>query len=66
MNKPPLGTAPYYCVAINRIDELSQAIYRYSQELNSTGLIKRWASEIILQCELIERMKESEELQENG
>lgn len=60
MNKPPLGARPYYIMAIDRIDELSKAIYDYSQETSKTDLIKKWASEIILQCELIEAMRKVE------
>lgn len=62
-NKPPLGAKPYYITAICRIAELSKAIhsfYDYSQELDRINYIKKWASEIILQCELIERMQEVE------
>lgn len=59
-NKPPLGARPYYIMAINRIDELSKAIYDYSQETDKTDCIKKWASEIILQCELIEAMRKVE------
>jgi len=64
MNKPPLGAKPYYIAATDRIDELSKAIYDYSQEVDNKKFIKtikKWASEIILQCELLERMKSVEE-----
>ena len=63
MNKPPLGVKPYFVSATDRIEELSKAIYDYSQETSRTSLIKRWASEIILQCELIEKTQEMEKKQ---
>lgn len=57
--KQPIGTAPAWLVASNRIGELSGAIQRYSdnQPIKHTGNIRTWAREIIAQCDLIDEME---------
>ena len=55
-DKIPIGTKPYYIAASDRIEELSQAINRYVYLPHSTECIKKWAKEIIYQCELIEKL----------
>lgn len=56
--KPPLGAIPAYIPAENRIKELAEAIARTSAEGRVyTGHITMWAREIILQCELMEKIK---------
>lgn len=53
--KPPLGIAPYYIIAQSRISSLAQAIDRYALEAKAeTGVIKKWAKEIVAQCDLVE------------
>lgn len=55
--KPPLGIAPYYIIAQSRISSLAQAIDRYALEAKAeTGVIKKWAKEIVAQCDLIETL----------
>lgn len=58
LKKAPLGTIPW-CIAVDgRIKDLAGAIDRYSEyNGNSKYLsIRRWAKEIILQCELADSM----------
>lgn len=56
-NKPPIGTVPYYLVAQSRISSLANAIDRYAMKtVGETRLIKKWANEIIAQCDLIEKL----------
>lgn len=54
--RPPLGAAPFYIQAGIRIGELGEAIHNYcaTEELDK---IKEWASEIILQCDMIQQMR---------
>lgn len=54
--RPPLGAAPFYIQASIRIGELGETIHNYcaTEELDK---IKEWASEIILQCDLIKEMR---------
>ena len=54
-DKPPLGCAPSYVPASKRIQDLATAIYNhgYSAELN-VGHIRKWAKEILRQCDIIE------------
>lgn len=54
--RPPLGAAPYYIQTAFRIGELGEAIQKYSSTDN-LDKIKEWASEIILQCDLIKEMR---------
>lgn len=54
--RPPLGAAPFYIQASVRIGELSEAIHNYSTT-SEVDKIKEWASEIILQCDLIKEMR---------
>lgn len=54
--KPPLGVAPYWAVAQARIDELAQAIQRYSHERDGYKEIRGWAAEIVEQCDLLHYM----------
>ena len=59
--KPPIGTAPYYIVARNRISSLTQAIDRYAlSDVGDMKEIKAWAKEIFAQCEMIEELSEGE------
>lgn len=63
MNKPPLGVSPAWYVLPRRIDELAEAISRYTKHdgimsnKEVTDLIKIWANEIIGHCETIDRIK---------
>ena len=57
--KPPLGCIPFDITAEHRIHHLASAIDRYSGDVESnTDLIRKWAKEILLQCDLIEHMSE--------
>lgn len=57
--KPPLGCITFDLTAGSRIHELASAIDRYSGETKgNTDLIRSWANEIILQCDLIDRMSD--------
>jgi hypothetical protein len=58
INKPPLGATPYWYTIKNRIEELANAILRYNDFSRNTKSIKTWAKEIVLYCELVERMKD--------
>lgn len=62
LRKPPIGTKPYWIGASKRISELCEAIKRYTDysAARSTDLIKLWAKEIVMQCEIIEKMRENE------
>ena len=55
-DKPPLGCKPPFVVYPSRIIELSNAIYRYADELRELGQvskIKSWAIEIEEICNLL-------------
>lgn len=54
--RPPVGAAPYFIQAGIRIGELGEAISKYSTTAE-IHKIREWASEIILQCDLIREMK---------
>jgi len=57
--KPVLGIAPYYIVAEIRIKNLAQTILRqFEQGKPDLKQIKRWAKEIELQCEVIDRLND--------
>lgn len=61
ISKPPEGAKPYYIVAGNRIHELAEAIDRYSDTpKGNLSCIKKWAKEIIAQCDLIEKCEEEQ------
>ena len=54
--KPPIGTKPAWLVAWSRIGELVSAIERqYESQNGNPGLVKEWAEEIKMQCEIIEK-----------
>ena len=53
--KPPLGVEPDYIAAWKRIGELAAGITRqYESKNGDTGLVKKWAKEIKIQCLIIE------------
>lgn len=57
--KPPLGCPPYWVAAGDRIKEISDAIGRYSGNINSKySTIRKWAEEIIQQCDIVEYLNE--------
>lgn len=61
-DKPLLGCAPSYIPACERIQNLAEAIYRFGATAEHyPGRIKKWAREIIFQCDIIEEFY-SEEL----
>lgn len=49
--KPPLGVKPCYIQAEERIKDLADAISRYANR-GDYEIIKKWANEICLQCEI--------------
>lgn len=55
-DKPPIGCSPSYIPASIRIQDLADAISRHSPHAEqNTGHIKKWAEEIIFQCNIIEK-----------
>jgi len=53
--RPPLGCAPSYIPAGKRIQDLAEAIYRAGAYAELyPGHIKKWAKEILRQCDIIE------------
>ena len=70
-DKPLLGCAPSYIPASERIQNLAEAIYRFgSMAEQYPGHIKKWAKEIIFQCDIIEEfysqeLKRSEMIKED-
>lgn len=56
--RPLIGIAPYFVVSWKRIISLAEAIEKYGRgDIGATKPIKRWAQEIIAQCELIESLE---------
>ncbi|BDZ81393.1 hypothetical protein [Claveliimonas bilis] len=62
LGKPPIGAPPYWYIGRERITELCRAIEEYAvySTLESAGTMKMWAKEIVMQCEMIEKMKEED------
>ncbi len=65
--KPPIGVSPSRFVIPRRIKELSDAISRYSahyricHDKSVTNLIREWATEIICQCDTIDKIQDIRE-----
>ena len=58
-NKPPLGAKNYFIVAGSRISELAKAIDNYSSNITTqTNIIRKWAEEIVEQCNMVEYLNE--------
>ena len=58
--KPPLGAKPYYIASGDRIHELAEAINRHAGSPNrNLDYMRKWAREIIAQCDLIEKMEDN-------
>ncbi len=55
--KPPIGVKPYYIASCERINDLAEAIQRYSAT-SKYKVIKLWAEEVICHCDLLEKMCE--------
>ena len=56
-DKPPLGCTPAWIRAQDRIKELADAISRNAyNELRSTGYMRMWAQEIIMQIDIMENV----------
>jgi len=53
LSKPPLGVKPCYIQAEQRIKDLADAISRYANR-GDYEIIKRWANEILMQCDIAE------------
>ena len=51
--KPPLGCKPACVASVERMKELSGAISRQLDDVPNEDLIKRWATEILFQCEIM-------------
>lgn len=56
IQKPPLGVKPCYIQAEERIKDLAEAISRYADR-GDYEVVKKWAREICLQCEIAEMEK---------
>ncbi len=55
-NKPPLGCKPSWLSSCERIKELSEAIIRNVNGVHKdTSNVKKWATEILYQCEIMEK-----------
>ena len=54
-DKPPFGCKPACVSSAERIIELSEAITRQAKDTCNEQLIKRWATEILYQCEIMEK-----------
>ena len=52
----PIGVKPYYVATSERIYELSKAINNYSTTAD-TDKMRRWAEEIILQCDMVKKLR---------
>lgn len=64
-SKPPLGVKPYWMVALSRISDLVEAIeWQYEDENGNTELVELWTREIILQCHILNQLKEERERDE--
>lgn len=57
LHKPPLGAMPAWISATRRIIELAKAINRNAADYSDGNelLIKKWAEEIRVQCEILSR-----------
>lgn len=55
MDKPPLGTKPYFIVLPERIKELAEAIIRNAND--TSGVCIQWAEEIIELSAVLENMR---------
>lgn len=52
--KPPLGCKPACVASVERMKELAEAISRQLEsDTVNEQLIKRWATEILFQCEIM-------------
>lgn len=57
LEKPELGCKPYYVAASDRIEELSEAIQRYSRESHlDYNRTRSWAKEIEMLCEIVKTL----------
>ena len=55
---PPKGVKPYFIAGGDRICDLAQAIERSSDcPKGNLSTIRNWATEIIAQCDLIEKLE---------
>ena len=58
IEKPPLGVRPAWIAAWQRIGELAEGIIRqYESSDRKAELCEKWAEEIIMQCEIIEKIR---------
>ena len=54
ISKPPLGCKPACISSVERMQELAEAISRQLEsDIVNEQLIKRWATEILFQCEIM-------------
>lgn len=56
--KPPIGAVPAFICAEERIRDLAGAISRASKSADYTSEVTMWAREIIMQCNIINSLKE--------
>ena len=63
-DKPPIGASPSWYVLPHRIKELADAISRNTEhprignDKEVTKCIKQWATEIICQCETLDKLQD--------
>lgn len=57
--KPPIGVIPAFICAEERIRDLAGAISRASKSADYTSEITMWAREIIMQCNIIDSLREN-------
>ena len=66
IKKPALGAKPAHIVAWDRISELTKAIGRqFNEGEMNTELVKKWAREIIMQCNIIDEFSPMYDLSKN-
>ena len=58
--KPPIGAIPAFICAEERIRDLTGAISRAAESVDNTSEITMWAREIIMQCNIIDSLKENQ------
>ena len=63
-NKPPIGVKPGWICAAERISALAGAIQRNADEGHGSSrcsLIRGWAEEILMQCDIWDKITEMDE-----
>ena len=67
MNKPPIGANPEWFALQHRIEDLADAISRYTEherigsDKEVTAVMRKWATEIICHCDTLDRLQDLKE-----